>query len=164
MKIRNRCISWRHSEVHPAFQSIWKNGGYGDLYLMNPNGLVLYSVTKGEEFLYTVDQIPGAEKGLKAVFDQAKELQEGDVAASSFAEYAAAGGDPSMFFAAPVFINTFGEISFGGVVAVRVTASMLDRVVADRTNMGETGQVYVVNSEGTYLSNKPLADYQNGHG
>ncbi|MEP3047667.1 MAG: methyl-accepting chemotaxis protein [Roseibium sp.] len=150
--------SWRHSEVHGAFHSIWKNGGYGDLYLMDPNGLILYTVTKGEEFLKNVDEVAGAEDGLKAVFMQAKELEAGQVVSSSFENYSPADGSPSMFYAAPVYISNFGDISFGGVVAVRVTAEVLDRVVADRTNMGETGQVYITDASGMLLSNKPLAD------
>lgn len=150
--------SWRHSEIHSAFQSIWKNGGYGDLYLLDPNGLVLYSVTKGDEFLSTVDQVPGDAPGLKAVFTQAKDLAEGEVVASSFEKYAPAKGDPSMFFAAPVYINNFGDVSFGGVVAVRITASVLDRVVAERADLGDTGQVYVVDANGQLLSNKPLSN------
>ncbi|MTI04692.1 methyl-accepting chemotaxis protein [Roseibium denhamense] len=150
--------SWRHSEIHGSFLSMWRNGGYGDLYLIDPNGLIMYSVTKGGEFLYNVDEIAGGETGLKTVFETAKSIEEGNFAVSEFETYALADGSPAMFAAAPMYINTFGEVLFGGVIAVRVDAATLDAVLADRENLGETGQVYAVSADGRLLSNKPLAE------
>lgn len=150
--------SWRHSEIHGSFLSIWKNGGYEDVYLMDPNGLVIYSVTKGSEFLVPASELDSGATGLSAVFEEAKQLEDSQVAASKFSAYGPADNAASMFVAAPIYVNTFGDISFGGVVAIRVGARVLDKVVADRANLGETGQVYVVGDDGAFLSNKPLSD------
>lgn len=150
--------SWRHSEIHSSFVSLWKNGGYGELYLLDIEGLVTYSVTKGDEFLSNVAEIAGGNNGLKTVFEQAKALEEGGVAVSSFEAYAPVGGAASMFVASPIYVNNFGQISFGGVVAIRVEASTLDTVVSNRKDLGATGQTYVVNADGMLLSNKPLSD------
>ncbi|WP_395174181.1 methyl-accepting chemotaxis protein [Roseibium alexandrii] len=150
--------SWRHSEIHGSFASIWKKGGYGDVYLMDPNGLVMYSVAKGDEFLFPVTEVDGGNTGLQTAFEMAKEVEAGQVAVSDFEVYAPGGNSASMFVAAPVFVNTFGDISFGGVVAIRLDAGVLDNVVSTRADLGTTGQAYVVNAEGYTLSNKPLSD------
>ncbi|WP_420332654.1 methyl-accepting chemotaxis protein [Roseibium sp.] len=151
--------AWRHSEAHPAFYSVWKNGGYADIYLIDPAGLVLYSVTKGDEFLSQLGADSAANgSGLQTAFEAALQLGEGEVATSSFAAYDAADGDGSLFLAAPVFMNSFGTVSLNGVAVVRLDSSFLNNIVANRTDLGETGQVYVTNQDGLLLSDQPLAD------
>lgn len=151
--------AWRHSEAHPAFYSVWKNGGYADIYLIDPAGLVLYSVTKGDEFLSQLGAESAANgSGLQTAFEAALQLGEGEVATSSFAAYEAAGGDGSLFLAAPVFMNSFGTVSLNGVAVVRLDSSFLNNIVANRNDLGETGQVYVTNQDGLLLSDQPLAD------
>ncbi|MET1410867.1 methyl-accepting chemotaxis protein [Roseibium sp. HPY-6] len=150
--------AWRHSEAHPAIYNVWKNGGYADIYLIDPAGVVLYSVTKGDEFLLKLGDgsaIDGT--GLDEVFKSAIELQEGEVAVTSFAQYQPAGGEGSLFLASPVYLNTFGTVSLNGVAIVRLNTSFLNNIVANREDLGETGQVYVVGQDGTILSDMPLA-------
>lgn len=150
--------SWRHSEAHAAFYNVWKNGGYADIYLIDPAGLVLYSVTKGDEFLTKIGEGSVADgSALADVYERAKELEQGHIATSEFAPYAPAGGAGSLFLAAPVQMNSFGTISLSGVVVVRIDTSFLNNVVASREDLGETGQVYVIDEKGMLLSDQPLA-------
>jgi len=158
-KEQKTMYAWRHTEAHPALYNVWKSGGYSDIYLIDPSGLILYSVTKGDEFLSKLGEGSPAEgTALEEVFNKAKSLEVGQVAASDFQAYAPAGDAGSLFLASPVFMNSFGTISFSGVAVVRFDSHFLDNIVASRADMGETGQVYVVNEEGTLLSDMPLAD------
>ncbi|WP_299819825.1 methyl-accepting chemotaxis protein [uncultured Roseibium sp.] len=157
-KEQKTMYAWRHSEAHPAFYNVWKNGGYSDVYLIDSDGLILYSVTKGGEFLEKIGDgglVDGS--GLEAVFTSARDLGEGEIATSVFESYGPAGGESSLFLASPVFMNSFGTISLTGVVAMRIDSSFLNNVVASRADLGETGQVYVVDQDGTLLSDMPLA-------
>ncbi|WP_269581596.1 methyl-accepting chemotaxis protein [Roseibium sp. Sym1] len=157
-KEQKTMYAWRHTEAHPALYNVWKSGGYADIYLVDPSGLVLYSVTKGEEFLTKLGEGSPAEgTALEEVYNLAKGLEVGQVAASDFQTYAPAGGSGSLFLASPVFMNSFGTISLSGVAVVRFDSQFLDNIVASREDMGETGQVYVVNEDGTLLSDMPLA-------
>ncbi|CTQ55712.1 Methyl-accepting chemotaxis protein 4 [Roseibium album] len=150
--------AWRHSEAHPAFFNVWKNGGYADIYMINPEGLILYSVTKGDEFLSKMGEGSSAEgTSLEAVFNSAKELAEGEVASSAFEAYAPSGDEGSLFLASPVYMNSFGAVSLNGVVVVRLDTSFLNNVVASRDDLGETGQVYVADQNGLVLSDMPLS-------
>lgn len=151
--------AWRHSEAHPAFYNVWKNGGYADIYMLDPAGLVLYSVTKGDEFLSKLGEGSAAEgTSFETVFNAAKELEEGQVAASSFEKYGPAGDEGSLFLASPVFMNSFGAVSLNGVVVMRLNSKFLNNVVASRDDLGETGQVYVVDETGLALSDMPLSE------
>lgn len=157
-KEQKTMYAWRHSEAHPAFYNVWKNGGYSDIYLIDSDGLILYSVTKGGEFLEKLGDGGLADgSGLEAVFTSARDLGEGEIATSMFESYGPAGGESSLFLASPVFMNSFGSISLTGVVAMRIDSSFLNKIVANRDDLGETGQVYVVDQDGTLLSDMPLA-------
>ncbi|EAV42872.1 methyl-accepting chemotaxis protein [Stappia aggregata IAM 12614] len=156
-KEQKTMYAWRHTEAHPAFYNVWKNGGFADLYLIDNAGLVLYSVTKGDEFLSKIGEGSVAEgTGLETVFNAAKNLGEGEIAASVFAPYAPAGGDGSLFLASPVFMNSFGTISLSGIAVMRIDSDFLSEVVANRDDLGETGQVYVINQDGVVLSDMRL--------
>ena len=157
-KEQKTMYAWRHTEAHPAFYNVWKNGGFADLYLLDNAGLILYSVTKGDEFLSKLGEGSVAEgTGLEMVYNAAKELGEGEIAASIFAPYTPAGGKGSLFLASPVFMNSFGTISLSGVAVMRIDSDFLSEVVANREDLGETGQVYVINQDGLALSDMPLA-------
>ncbi|WP_208977954.1 methyl-accepting chemotaxis protein [Labrenzia sp. 011] len=150
--------AWRHSEAHGAFYNVWKNGGYADIYLIDADGLILYSVTKGGEFLSKIGEGSVVEgSGLEAVYNAARDMNDGEIAASTFETYNPANGESSLFLASPVFMNSFGSVSLTGVVVMRLDASFINNVVASRDDLGETGQVYVVDQDGRLLSDMPLA-------
>ncbi|WP_439530459.1 methyl-accepting chemotaxis protein [Pannonibacter sp.] len=149
--------SWRHSELHSAFMNTWKLGGYGDIYGILPDGYVLYSVTKGPDFLASVSEGAVASTGLAQAFGAAANTPSGTQVITDFAPYGPAGDAPSFFVAQPVVIETFGEKKFMGVMALRVGAELVDSILSDRDGMGSTGQSYLVGQGGVVLSNMPLA-------
>ncbi|MEP1396169.1 MAG: methyl-accepting chemotaxis protein [Roseibium sp.] len=157
-KEQKTMYAWRHTEAHPALYNVWKSGGYADIYLIDPEGLVLYSVTKGNEFLSKLGEGSIAEgTALETVYNQAKDLQIGEIVSSDFQSYAPAGDSGSLFLASPVFMNSFGTISLSGVAVVRLDSEFLDNVVGGREDLGKTGQVYVTNADGLLLTDMPLA-------
>ncbi|MEP4030571.1 methyl-accepting chemotaxis protein [Roseibium polysiphoniae] len=149
--------AWRHTDVHGSFYSSWKNNGYSDIYAVNKDGLVIYSVTKSGDFLGSAVEGPLAETGLGEVFAKALTAEKGQQFHSSFEAYAPAGGEPSMFIAEPAYIKNFAGEEIGGVIMVRIGSSYLEGVVNNREGLGETGQVYIVDRSGTLLTNQPLA-------
>ncbi|MDP8299628.1 MAG: cache domain-containing protein, partial [Candidatus Tantalella remota] len=57
---------------------------------------------------------------------------------------------PSMAVSAPVFSGGTGE--FLGVVCVRIKLKYLEEIALDRTGMGDTGEVYIVNKYGYMIT------------
>jgi methyl-accepting chemotaxis protein len=150
--------AWKHSQVHGDFHSSWKNNHYADIYAINSDGFVIYSVTKSDDFLASVVDGPLAETGLGKIYAEAIEGGKGSVFQTAFAAYAGSGGEPSLFVARPAFVSKYGGDKPDGVVIVRIGNDFLEEAVASRQNLGETGQVYVVNEVGTLLTDKPLED------
>jgi len=149
--------AWRHSELHGSFYSAWSNSGYADIYAINTDGTVIYSVTKSDDFFEQVSGPVLAGSPFEALFQKALEGEKGQQFFSSFSEYGPAGGEPSLFVAQPAFVQSFAGDELGGVIMVRVGPEFLDSVTMERAGLGETGQVYMINETDTVITNKPLA-------
>ena len=149
--------AWRHIDVHAGFHTSWKNSGYADIYVLDPKGMVVYSVTKGDDFLSSVAEGPLQNSGLGEVFAKAIKAQKGERFYSSFSFYDPAGREPSLFVAEPAFIRNYDVELLGGVVAYRISSDYIEAVINNRDGLGESGQVYLADESGMLLTNQPLA-------
>lgn len=150
--------AWRHTDVHGSFHSSWANHGYADIYAINKEGRIIYSVTKAGDFLEMVTEGPLKDQGIGRAFAEAIGAPKGQQVHTSFEPYDVVGGKPSMFIAQPSFITTFSGEELAGVIMVRIEPDYLETITNDREGLGETGQVYIVDSSGTLITNQPLAD------
>ncbi len=149
--------AWRHTDVHGSFYSSWKNNHYGDIYAINKDGLVIYSVTKSGDFLGNVTTGELKDTALGRVFAAAVAAEKGTQFQSDFEAYAPIGGEPAMFIAEPSYITSFSGEELGGVIVVRVDTPFLESVANKREGLGETGQVYLVDASHRLITNQPLA-------
>jgi methyl-accepting chemotaxis protein len=140
-----------HTRFQPGFRNKVVQRGYRDFYLMDLKGFVVYSLNKGAEFGTSLAEGgPLATTGLGRVFQQAVAIEtDDDMAFADYEANAAAAGLPASFFAKPVFNAQARKI---GVVAFQLPSDVLDRVVGDRTGLGETGEVIVVGANGLLRS------------
>ncbi|MEJ8476611.1 methyl-accepting chemotaxis protein [Roseibium sp. H3510] len=149
--------AWRHTEVHNSFSSSWKNNEYDDIYAINKDGLVIYSVTKSRDFLGSVIDGPLKDTGLGKVFAEAITAEKGTRFHSDFEAYEPAGGVASMFVAAPAYITTFSGEELAGVIVYRIGTDYLEAVTNSRDGLGDTGQVYLVDDNSRLITNQPLS-------
>ncbi|AXS41034.1 methyl-accepting chemotaxis protein [Breoghania sp. L-A4] len=149
--------SWRHTSVHGTYMATWKQAGYGDIYVLNMDGRVTYSVTKSADFLESVDSPALRETALNQAFMAAKDLPQGEQVMIDFAAYAPAGGTASMFIAQPVYLSDFAETKLKGVMVIRADVGFVDSVLASRESLGKTGQAFLVGGDGVLRSNLPLS-------
>lgn len=105
----------------------------------------MYSVKKGLDYATNFVNGPYADSGLAAVFQQALNGQIGQAYFSDFAHYAADGGEPAAFAAAPIG-EVGGEVL--GVVAIRIPASDLAAITGNPRGLGATGEVFLVGDDG----------------
>ncbi|WP_321339780.1 methyl-accepting chemotaxis protein [Breoghania sp.] len=149
--------SWRHTGVHGTFLTSWKQAGYGDIYVLNMEGRVVYSVTKSADFLEKVSDPTLAGTGLAKAFEAAKGLDNGEQALVDFSNYTPVGGMPSMFLAQPVYLSDYNSTAMRGVMVIRVGVNLLNSVLASRESLGRTGQSFLVGADGVIRSDKPLS-------
>ncbi|UDF30645.1 UNVERIFIED_ORG: methyl-accepting chemotaxis protein [Roseateles sp. XES5] len=147
-----------HKQYHVAFRKHLESQGYADLYMIDPKGNVLYSVAKAEDFGTNVLDGPYKESGLAKAFREAMALKEpGRIVFADFADYAALGGAPAAFLAAPITMN--GRTL--GIMALRVPNAKIDAIFGNAKGLGETGETVLVRGDGTVLTDSartPEAD------
>jgi methyl-accepting chemotaxis protein len=115
-----------------------KRYGYYDLFLINPDGQVFYTVT--HEADYQTNMINGeyADSGLGRLTRQVLKSEAFDIV--DFSPYGPSSGEPAAFIAQPLVHG--GKIEV--VVALQLSLEAINGFMTERSGMGQTGETYLV--------------------
>jgi PAS domain S-box-containing protein len=122
------------------FQRFINAAGYYDLFLISPQGTVVYSQTHEADFATNLLTGPYRNTGLGRVTRSALSSLESGI--SEFDFYAPSGA-AAAFIAVPVIRE--GEIA--GVLALQINNRRILQVLLDSTGLGETGETVVARRE-----------------
>ena len=111
--------------------------GFYDIFLINQDGYVGYTVTKEADYQTNLITGPYSDSGLAQLFRQVQQTQ--GFAFADFSPYAPSNGEPAAFMGQPVSVN--GEQL---VLAVQVSIADINAALSERAGMGETGESYLV--------------------
>ncbi len=120
--------------VSPAFASFVKVLGYEDALLVDDYGRVVYSQQRKPELGEDLAEGPLRNSNLARAW---REGLKGETVLVDFAPFPGPQDEPAGFVAAPVF-NHMGKPD--GVAVLRLPRSELDRLMAIRSGMGESGE------------------------
>lgn len=135
-----------HQRYHPFFQSRTKAREYGDIYLLNARGTVIYSVMKGAAFGENVTTGQITNSGLAEAYQSALANRgKPDGTFIDFKPYAPDGGALSAFLSIPV---ESPQGTLEAVLVIRVPATRLSRVMARPEGLGSSGQAFVLGKDG----------------
>lgn len=123
------------------FADYAKTYGYFDLLLLNPNGYCFYSAAKSADYQSNLVDGPFADSGLGRLVKKVLGSQKFGFA--DIAPYAPRNGDPAAFMAQPLTNDGHVEV----VVAVQISLDAINRIMMERTGMGETGETYLVGQD-----------------
>ena len=137
-----------HGRFHSFFRNIADEFGYYDLFLINNNGDIVYSVRKESDFATNLRLGPYARSSLATAFKEAQQQNSGYIALSDFSFYDASYGEPAAFAATPVYDNT----NLIGVLAVQLPTDEINAVMTsngewEEEGLGETGETFLVGSD-----------------
>jgi methyl-accepting chemotaxis protein len=134
-----------HGAHHDWLRGFLHQHGYYDIFLIAPDGDLIYTAFKEEDFGTNLLGGPYRESGLGAAFRGARDATEpGTVLFSDFAPYTPSHGKPAAFVASPVFGDD-GELL--GVLAFQLAIEPIDAIMQVARGMGETGETFVVGSD-----------------
>ena len=135
-----------HGRYHPIFRKIIEKFGYYDMFLINPQGTVVYTVFKETDF--TTNYGTGAYKTsnlarLTAQVQQSKGKDYSQII--DFEGYGPSYGAPAAFIAAPIFKNA----KLIGVLAFQLPVDEINNVMTgnrkwEGDGLGKTGETYLV--------------------
>jgi len=134
------------------FQRFIENAGYYDLFLISPQGTVVYSQTHESDFATSMLTGPYRDSGLaKAVRNTLKTLESN---ISEFEFYAPSNNAIAAFVTVPILNR--GKIE--GVLAIQIDSHRLFQVLTDNAGLGFSGETMVARrtDEQTALVMVPL--------
>jgi methyl-accepting chemotaxis protein len=91
-----------HAGYHNAFLEYASKLGFGDVYLIGPEGRVNYSLNKGFELGTSVLDGPFANSGLGRTFKAALDAKQGELVYVDYSAYAPLHDAPVSFIATPI--------------------------------------------------------------
>ncbi len=118
-----------------------ESGGYDDLLLISPEGNVVFSVEKEEDYGKNLNVDIYKDTQLAEVFSSVKTRLE--VNLSDYRHYLPS-GLPAAFIAAPVL----REGKLIGVVALRIGSGGINEIINDYSGLGKTGEIVVASKKG----------------
>jgi class 3 adenylate cyclase len=138
-----------HGRYHPIFRNIIEKFGYYDMFLIDTQGTIVYTVFKETDFTSNLNIGPYKDSNLaqlNAITQNAKERNFSQVA--DFASYAPSYGAPAAFIAAPIFKNA----ELIGVLAFQLPVNEINNVMTgnqqwQQDGLGESGETYLVGGD-----------------
>ncbi|NDJ75110.1 MAG: hypothetical protein GYB65_02535, partial [Chloroflexi bacterium] len=144
-----------HTEYHPFFTAFLNNYGYYDVFLIEDNGDIVYSVLKEDDYGTNLLTGPYKDSNLATGFQQmAAGHQPGLVLLEDFQPYAPSDDAPASFLIAPVYDRQ----QFIGVLAVQVPLDQISAIMSAHVGLGDTGEAYLVGPNHLFRNDSRFLD------
>jgi len=143
--------SQAHARIHPHFRSLVKKRGYYDVFLIDANGNVVYTMFKEADYATNLLTGKWKDSDIAAAFKVVRaNPKAGRVVFTDFQSYAPSNGDPASFIAAPV-LGSDGK--FAGVLAFQMPVDAINATMQEKSGLGETGEAFIVGRDFLMRSN-----------
>lgn len=141
-----------YEDIYGTIDSYFRNYldayGYHDMFFIcMKHGHVMYSVARKDELGTNLKSGKYKETGLARLWQDV--VRKGAPTLVDFSNYSVS-GEPDCFIGAPVFDET-GEMS--SIVVLEISITEIDRIMQERSGMGETGETYLVGDDMLMRSN-----------
>ncbi|MFZ5950871.1 MAG: methyl-accepting chemotaxis protein [Candidatus Rifleibacteriota bacterium] len=147
--------TWRDlaKQYDPAFKDMASDNNWSDVYLMCPEGSIVYSLAKNSDLGQFLAREPLNQTHLGKAFKNIHDDPKLETAIADFAPYSPGKGVLAAFMVTRVFDKT-GAIA--GHIAFQVDNGQINEIIKNRSGLGETGESFVVSRRDdgqTYLVN-----------
>lgn len=133
-----------HKKWHPYFRSHLQRHGLYDIFLVNPEGRVVYTVFKELDFATSLKTGPWVGSGLAKAFEASKTLPDGQVYIDDFAPYTPSYEAPASFAATPIWHDG----KYVGSLIVQLPLDKITAIAGDRKGLGEKGETLLLGHDG----------------
>ena len=144
-----------HAVFHPWFASLVTAQQLQDLYLLDLEGHVVYSVKKETDLGANMMTGEFAQSGLADAYQKIVDAASNGTSFSDFSIYETDSISVAGFLARGVFDADGEKI---GVIAYRIPIERLNTTMTRRNGLGETGETYLVNSDKFFLTDARAID------
>jgi methyl-accepting chemotaxis protein len=134
----------RHATINAAIASVWRNTRVSDIYVIDKAGLIIYSVTKGKNFLTNVTEPQNS--AIKELFDRIEAGKDGVVSTTSFSGGGAA--EDAAMIGMPLAVSNWGQLQRKGAVIMRIAADRIGAVVTPEETGKSIDDAVLLSAEG----------------
>jgi methyl-accepting chemotaxis protein len=138
-----------HAKYHKSFRTLMEQNHYYDVFLINRDGNVVYTVYKEADFADNIVTGPLASTGLGDVYAQAMKAKAGEVFLSSFEPYAPSAGAFALFMATPIVSDMGTNV---GVLAIQLPIDILSKLIVEGEMVGDSTEIYLLGSNSRSLT------------
>ncbi len=136
--------SLAHAQYHPFFQEYITAYGYYDLFIVDRDGDIIYTVFKEDDFGTNLVDGAYADQNIADAFQQTvNETSPDFTMIEDFAQYAPS-NEPASFIASPIFSGGMAGGELLGVMIFQMPLDRMDQIMTERTGLGESGETYLV--------------------
>jgi methyl-accepting chemotaxis protein len=139
-------------EVEDFFTTYKEAYGYYDLFLLNPDGYMFYSVEHEADYGTNMLTGPYRDSNLGRLITQILETKQFGIV--DFERYAPAKNAPSAFVARPLVQQDQVEL----IVAAQLSLDHINAIMQEHEGLGETGETYLVGADKLWRSNSIFLD------
>ncbi|HXP95889.1 MAG TPA: methyl-accepting chemotaxis protein [Telmatospirillum sp.] len=134
-----------HARYHGWFRNFMQAKGLPDLFLVNPDGNIVYSVAKSAQYATNLTDGPWKDGELAKLFARIKRApQKGSVYFSDVTRTAELGNHPASYIASPVISE---DDQFLGALIFQMPLGRINAIMQLAVGMGETGETYLVGQD-----------------
>ncbi|WP_076590343.1 methyl-accepting chemotaxis protein [Vibrio ostreicida] len=146
-----------HAKYHPSIKGFLEEFGYYDIFLVDTQGNVVYSVFKELDYATNLRSGPYAGSGLASAYKQALNLEGGEYHLEDFSPYYPSYEAAASFIATPITSN--GQLS--GVLIFQMPVDEIKSIMTfgedwQYAGLGESGETYLVGSDNLLRSEPRL--------
>lgn len=138
-----------HAKFHKSFRTLMVQNGFYDVFLINRNGDVVYTVYKEIDFAENLETGAFAKSNLADVYRKAMDGKAGEVFLSGYERYAPSAGVFAMFMATPVVSDSGVTV---GVLAIQLPEKVIADIIIGGRTIGQSTELYVLTEDGKTLT------------
>ncbi|GLT19879.1 methyl-accepting chemotaxis protein [Vibrio zhanjiangensis] len=134
-----------HQKYHPSIKGFLEEFGYYDIFLVDTNGNIVYSVFKELDYATNLNSGPYASTGIAKAYKQALKIGPSQYYLEDFSPYFPSYEAAASFIATPVVI----EGKTQGVLMFQMPVDRINKIMTFGENwqyagLGKTGETYLV--------------------
>ncbi|MCB1388341.1 MAG: methyl-accepting chemotaxis protein [Rhodobacteraceae bacterium] len=137
-----------HESFHPYLREHQERFGYYDLFLITPEGQVIYTIEKENDFATDLATGPYRDTDLANVWRAVMDGAPGTTAFSDFEPYAPSNGQPASFVARRIVDHEVPGAPVIGVVAIQLPTDAIGVSLESAGNLGENDEIYLLGADG----------------